>query len=188
VYARAVDDAAERLRELRHEECSDLGLAALTFALAVAATRARPDLVVPLLLGGLTVGALGLRAGWRRWDLIDRLAGEGDAHVITAVHGYASQQATMERRQSFAAMIRNQLPQPDRPAEPRIAALADELEELVSELEDPALALHPACAVACMRLLSDVVGSPLLNPASPTDELRSRVCQIRSGFRRTSAA
>ena len=42
--------------------------------------------------------------------------------------------------------------------------------------------LDPACAVACVRLLSDPEQSPLLNSAQPADELRSRVSQIRSGF------
>jgi len=34
-----------------------------------------------------------------------------------------------------------------------------------------------------MRLLSDVVTSPLLNSALPPEDLRSRVVQIRSGFK-----
>lgn len=49
--------------------------------------------------------------------------------------------------------------------------------------DDDALALDPACAVACARLLSDVVVSPLLNADLPAEHLRSRVCGIRSGFR-----
>jgi hypothetical protein len=36
--------------------------------------------------------------------------------------------------------------------------------------------------VACTRLLTDLEGSPLLNPALPPEELRSRVRRIRSGF------
>jgi hypothetical protein len=65
---------------------------------------------------------------------------------------------------------------------------AEELEALASELEDDELALDPACAVACMRLLSDLSASPLLNPALPPEELRSRVRQIRSGFEARQAA
>ena len=65
---------------------------------------------------------------------------------------------------------------------------AEELEALACELEDEELALDPACAVACMRLLSDVSESPLLNPALPPELLRSRVRQIRSGFEAGRAA
>jgi hypothetical protein len=182
MYARAVDDAAARLRALRHEERGDLGLAVLALALACAATQVRPALVVPLFLGGLAVAALGIRALWRRWDLVERLAGERDAYVIPEVMTYASREATMERRHNFAALIRNQLPQPELPVVERIAAAAGELAALASELDDADLDLEPASAVACMRLLSDVAKSPLLNPALPPEELRSRVCQIRSGF------
>ena len=183
MYARAVDEGAARLRALRQEELEDLGLAALVLGLAVAATQARAELAVPLLLGGLVVGARGVRALWRRWDLVERLSGEVDAYVIPEIRAYAARQATMERRRTFAAFIRGRLQQPGLLCEARLAAVAGELEELAADLEDSRLAFAPAAAVACMRLLSDPVASPLLNPALPPDDLRSRICQIRSGLR-----
>jgi hypothetical protein len=178
MHARAVDEASARLRELRHEEWGDLGLAAVALGLALAATQLCPTLAVPLFLGGLAVGALGARAAWRHWDLLDRLAGERDAYAISEVVAHASREATLERRRSYAALIRNHLRQPGFVSE----AGAAELEELASELDDPDLALDPACAVACMRLLSDPTESPLRNPAFPPEELRSRVRRIRYGF------
>jgi hypothetical protein len=126
---------------------------------------------------------LGVRALWRRWDLLERLAGERDAYVISEVLAYASREATMERRYSFAALIRHRLGDASSTFDARVHAVADELEMLASELEDGELALDPASAVACMRLLSDCAQSPLLNPALPPEDLRSRVRQIRSGFR-----
>lgn len=183
MYARAVDEAAERLRDLRREAWHALGLAAVALGLAVAATQLLPSLALPLFLGGLAVGALGIRALWRRWDLVERLAGERDAYLIGEVREFASREATMERRQSLAALIRGRLTLPQPRFEDRIATAAEELEALASELDDGELELDPACAVACVRLLSDVVGSPLLNPEVPAAELRSRVRQIRSGFR-----
>jgi signal transduction histidine kinase len=182
MYARAVDDAAARLHALRTEERGDLGLAVLALGLAVAATQVRPSLAAPLFVGGLGVGVLGLRALWRRWDLLERLAGERDAHVIPEVLAYATRETTMERRQTFAALVRAELRRPETAVDARLAAVADELEALASELEDPGLALDPAAAVACMRLLSDVVASPLLNRACASEELRSRILQIRTGF------
>lgn len=182
MYARAVDEAAARLRELRHEEREDLGLAAVALLLAVAATQIGPVLAMPLFLGGLTVGAFGVRALWRRWDLVDRLAGERDAYVISEILAYASREATMERRHTFAAMVRSRLRQPGLALQPRVDDAAEELEALASELGDGELTLDPAGAVACMRLLSDLAESPLLNPELPAEELRSRVHQIRSGF------
>ncbi|HEU0246274.1 MAG TPA: hypothetical protein VFR38_04240 [Gaiellaceae bacterium] len=181
MYARAVDDAATRLRDLRYEVRGDFGLAALAIGLALAATQVVHELVAPLFIGGMATLVLGVRALWRRWDLLDRLADDRDAYVISEVRSFALRETTMDRRHSFAALIRGRLADPA--LEARVAAAADELEALAGELDDDAFALDPACAVACARLLSDVVGSPLLNPDLPAQQLRSRIFGIRSGFR-----
>jgi hypothetical protein len=178
MYARAVDEGAARLRALRHEEWEDLGLGAVAVALAVAATQVWPQFAVPLFVGGIFVGVKGVRAAWRRWDLVDRLAGHIDAYVIPEVLTYASRHASMERRRTYAGYLRSRLLTSDE----RIAAVARDLEALASELEDDSLALDPVAAVACMRLLSETE-SPLMDRAAPAEELRSRVLQIRSGFK-----
>src|ERR671925_2944 len=59
MHARAIDDAGERLRELRREEWQDLALAGVALGLALAATQGAQTLAVPLLVGGLSLGALG---------------------------------------------------------------------------------------------------------------------------------
>ena len=181
MYARAVDEAAARLRALREEERGDLGLAALALGLALVATEVWPALVLPLFLGGLVVGARGIRALWRRWDLVERLSGERDAYVIPEVLAYATREADMERRQTYAALIRSRLPAYGGTGDVRILAVVDELESLASELDDASLALDPVAAVECVRLLNDPESS-LLSPWSSPDALRSRVRQIRSGF------
>ena len=84
----------------------------------------------------------------------------------------------MERRRTFASFLRSRL----LTSEERVAAVAQDLEALATELEDDSLGLDPAAAVATMRLLSEP-DSPLLDRAAPTDELRSRVLQIRSARR-----
>ena len=180
MYARAVDEAGDRLRKLRREEWENLGLGALALALALVATQVRPVLAVPLFLGGLAVGATGLRALWRHWDLLDGLADQRDAYVIPEVLAHASREATMERRRSFAAVIRGTL-QPRRVLDARFVSAAEELDGLASELDDGTLELDPACAVACMRLLSDPE-SPLFDPGASPIELRASVRRIRSGF------
>jgi hypothetical protein len=182
MYARAVDDAAERLRELRYEEWGDLGLGVLALCLAAIAAEVRPALALPLFIGGAAIWALGVRALWRRWDLVDRLAGERDAYVISDVLTYASRETTMDRRRSFASVIRVALREPGLALESRAEPARHELEALASDLEDEELVLDPASAVACLRLLSDPALSPLLNPALPPDDLRSRVARVRSGF------
>jgi hypothetical protein len=178
MYARAVEEGAAKLRALRHEEWEDLGLGAVAIALAVAATQVWPELAVPLFVGGVAVGVKGVRAAWRRWDLVDRLADYVDAHVIPEVLAYASRHASMERRRTFASFLRCRLLAGDS----RLAAVAQELEALAIDLEDESLAFDPVAAVATMRLLSEPE-SPLLDRTAPMDTLRSRVLQIRSGFK-----
>jgi hypothetical protein len=179
MHARAVDDAGVRLRELRAEARGQLGLGAISLGVAVAAAELRPQLALPFLLGGLVVGALGIRALWRRWDLVDRLAGEREAYVIPEVLAQAAREATIERRRSYASLLRSWLREP---TERHVRLAARDLEALVRELDDEQLALDPARAVDCRRLLSELGESPLRNRERPPEELRSRVRQIRSGF------
>jgi hypothetical protein len=96
MYAREIDDAAMRLRSLRRQAWEQFGVAASAFGVAIAATQAHPPLAIPLLLGGVAVGALGLRTEWLHWDLLDRLAGQPDAHAIPEVLAYANRGATEE--------------------------------------------------------------------------------------------
>ena len=188
MYARAVDDAATRLEELRGEEWGDLGLGGLALALSLAAAQVRPSLALPLFVGGVVVGALGVRALYRRWDLVERLLTERDAYVIPEVLGHAARMATIESRRRLAASIRETLTAPGFRIENRVSAAADELRALASALDDDTLELDPACAVVCFRLVSDYSESPLLNHTASAWQLRSAVDRIRSGFTASRAA
>lgn len=179
MYARAVDDAGSRLRDLRREEWSDLALGALAVGLALFATQTRPGFAIPLFVGGLCIGFRGVNAAWRRWEIVDRLAAEPDAYVIPEVHEHALREASLERRRLYAAYIRHAL---QTAAARECGAATSELECLVAELEDVTLTLDPACAVACARLVSDPSGSSLLRLDSSPEELRSSARHIRSGF------
>jgi hypothetical protein len=95
MYARAVDDAATRLRDLRREEREDFVLGALALGLALAATSIWPVFAFALFVGGMAVVIGGMRAAWRRWDLVDRLASDLDAYAIPEVQAHAARQATM---------------------------------------------------------------------------------------------
>ena len=179
MYARAVDESASRLRELRDEERNGIGLGALALALSLVATLLRPELALPLFIGGLAVGALGVRALWHRWDIVDSLVGDRDAYVISEIRERAVHETTMERRRVLAAALRSWLTEP---MSDRVRTRAEEQQALAVELEDERLVLEPVCAVACSRLLDDPERSPLLNPAFPAEDLRAGVLRIRSGF------
>ena len=116
MYARAVDDAAERLRDLRREAWHALGLAAVALGLAVAATALRPSLALPLFVGGLGLTVLGVRALWRRWDLVEWLVGDRDAYAIPEVYVFA----TREDDSRKAAHVRHVDPEPTGGAAARV--------------------------------------------------------------------
>ena len=178
MYARAVEDADLRLRELRQDEWTRFILGGLALALSLVATAVRPELAIPLFLGGLALGALGVRAAVEHWEIVDRLAGERDAHVVPEIRRRAARETTMERRHALADHVRSWLREP---APERVRAAAHELEALAAELDDDELTLDPVSAVVCVQLLTDPE-SPLLDTARPPDELRARVGKIRSGF------
>ena len=180
MYARAVEDAGARLRELGHQGWESLALGVAAFGLALGATRLWPSFAVPLFVGGLVVLASGVRTVWRHWDLLDCLTDERDAYVIPEVLARARRETTMERRRGFAAEIRGTLAGCPTCRAPS-PGVAEELAALASELDDPGLALDPACAVACMRLLSDPA-SPLFDPGALDAEVRGRLARIRDGF------
>jgi len=178
MYARAVEDADSRLRELRQDEWTRFVLGGVALALSLVATTVRPELTIPLFLGGLVLGALGVRAAVEHWKIVDRLAVERDAFVIPEIRRRAVRETTMERRHALADHLRSWLREP---SPERVRAAAPELAALAAELDDDELMLDPVSAVVCVQLLTDP-DSPLLDTARPPDELRARVSQIRSGF------
>ena len=140
----------------------------------------RPEFGLPLFVGGLFVAGRGVLAGWRRWDLLDRLVVERDAYAIPEVRARGEQEAGMPNRRWLSLVIRSRL---ELSANPRIVANAGELSGLADDLIDPQLVIDPACAAACSRLLTDELTSPLINSGLPAEDVRSRLRQIRSGFR-----
>jgi hypothetical protein len=183
MYARALEEAEAQLGELHEDEVQRVALSAVALGGSLAATVLYEPLVLPLFVGGLALGVLGIGAIWRHWDLLDRLADERDAYSIPAVRSYAARDARMDRRLGHAAVLRSWVRQAARSADARILEVAGELEELARELENAELELDPACALACRRLVSDPTASPLLNHALPCDELDSCIARIRAGFR-----
>lgn len=182
MYARAVDEAAANLRELEHALREDLALAALALGLAIAATQSWRALAMPLFLGGLGLGLLGMRALVRRWDLLDLLADERDAYVIPDVRRYALREASMARRHALASRLRAELQLPTLGDELGAIGVVEELDTLAAQLDDEGLVLDPVSAVACKRLLCDPAVSPLFGPSIRAAELRARIRDVRAGF------
>jgi hypothetical protein len=181
--ARRIEEAEDRLRDLRWEEWSDLALAALVMGLALGASVVHSPFAGPLFVGALAVGFLATRAFFRRWDFFNGLLLDGDAYSIPEVRGRAERIASMESRRTLAASARNRLePAPGFSLAARVAAVTEELAALASELENEELKLDPKCAVRCFELLTNCTDSPLLNELLPAEDVQLRIRQIRAGF------
>jgi hypothetical protein len=179
MHARAVEDFERRLVELHRDEVQEFGLGGAALAASFAAATLCPPLVIPLFVGGIAVAGLGIRANWRHWDLLDRLADDRAAYTIPEVRDYAAREARIERRAYYAALIRSWT----RIAQPWVAELTDELDDLAHDLEDEALDLDPVAAVACRRLLTEPTNSPLFGDGHGAEDAHLRIAQIRAGFR-----
>jgi hypothetical protein len=177
-----VEEADARLRELRFDERAEGALGVVSLALAVVATHVQAALALPLLAGGAFLCARAVHACWRRTELVGTLVLDADAYAIPAVQEAGERIASLENRRAMAAALRRELDVPALERSPRIAAAADELTALVCELEDEALRLHPASAVACSRLFFDDCGAVLPTGPASGAELRDRVRHIRCGF------
>jgi len=189
MYARAIEQSEARLGELRRAEWECFGLGVPFLGSALAASQLHPAFALPLFVGGLTGMVLGVRAAFRRWDLLDRLVCERDAYTIPEVRSRALREATPECRHDLAISVRLMLNARGSRVADRVATAAEDLEALARELDDDELVLDPAAAVACGRLLADPANSPLFTETARTDDVLSRVRQIRAGFyrRHTSA-
>ena len=110
MHARALEDAEAQLVELHNDEVERVGLSAVALGASLAFTVVYPPLVIPLFAGGLAMAIRGMAAVWRHWDFLDRLADDRDACTIPAVRQYASRDARMGRRLSYAARIRARHP------------------------------------------------------------------------------
>src|SRR5512133_2786104 len=138
MVARAVEAEGRRLHDLRQEEWEDGAVAVAAFGLAVAASALRPAFALPLFIGGAVLAWRAVLAGWRRWDLLDRLLVEPDAYAIPEVCVRAGQQASMTNRRGLSRAIRSRL---QLGKNPRVVANADEFAALAEELVDPQLEL-----------------------------------------------
>jgi hypothetical protein len=179
--ARSVERAEVQLHELRFQGLCDFVLAGVAFAAALAGSRLLPPLAVPLLVGGMGVAVLGMRALVRRYLLLEDLAVDRDAYLIPEVRAVALRAASREQRHRLASAIREALNPCWCGTNPRVEANLDLLAEIGVALEDERLTLDPCAAIALDRLLT-AGECNLYSPGLPVDELRSRLRRVLDGF------
>ena len=161
-------------------------LAAFLGVAGPAAFATRIGLGWPLLAGAVSaaVGVLWMRAD-RRAMLI-RLVAQGDALSLPAVRAYAER--LLDRRTTIAGGLRHVVRscsgvsgemtfvQPD-----RVDVHWQRLERLAAAFADPGVAIQPASAALCVRMLREPVTSPLYNPRLPAEQLDRLLTAIERG-------
>ena len=121
-----------------------------------------------------------------RRERIERLALDPSAYAIPEVARFGARVCALRERRRLAAFIDAVVHERGHPLElhlvVRVGRYAPQLETLASELASPAARVEPATAVACRRLLTRPVESPLYNPNLPEEDLRALLLRIRAGI------
>jgi hypothetical protein len=184
MYERDLERAADYLAGRRRlaRDAAFLAVAALAGA-ALAATLSGVLAVALAAAGGVEV--LICLAAWAgRRELIARLALEPGAYVLPEVANYGASVA--RRRERLASWLAEIVTEPPRAhtlyLRERVSCYAGELLALARELGAPGATVRPASVVACQRLLTHAVESPLYNPRLPANELPLVLARIRAGI------
>jgi hypothetical protein len=121
-----------------------------------------------------------------RRERIERLALEPSAYTIPAVARFGARVAALSERRRLAAWLNSVVHERGEVLElhlvARVRHYASQLEMLATELATPSVRVEPTTAVACRRLLTRPVESPLYNPNLPEEDLRALLLRIRGGI------
>ena len=183
--AREVEIAAVRLERLRHQALRWLLAGAAVLAIGIAAAPFSRSFAIAMGVGGLLELSLALVVSLRRRERIERLALEPAAYAIPAVERFGDRVCGLTERRRLAASIQSLVSerQPlDVHLVVRAGRFAQQLEALARELAAPAAHVEPAIAVACRRLVTRPVESPLYNPNLSDEDLRAVLMRIRAGI------
>ena len=184
--ARDVEQAGADVERSLQRARRCLIAAVVVGALAIAVVPSSPGFAVALAVGGAVQLAAAVVLWLSRRERIERLALEPSAYVIPAVARFGARVCALRERRRLAAFLQAVLHERGHPLELHLVARAGRcaqlLEALARELASPAARVEPAMAVACRRLLTRPVESPLYNPNLPEEDLRALLLRIRAGI------
>jgi hypothetical protein len=184
--ARELEHTQEALSRQGRQFREAVWLACLSAAAAVCSLPASPRVAVALAAAAAMGAVIAAATRYGRGERIARLALDAGAYTIPEVAEYGRRCAAKQERDRLAAWIREVLSggrRTDSPYLPdRVARYARDLERTAAELA-AAARVRPPAAVACRRLLTNAVESPLYNPRLPAEELSVALQRIRRGIR-----
>jgi hypothetical protein len=187
----ATEVTADDLQRSRQFFLHALILAVLT---VVAAAVAAPWLRV----GAFPIGAMAAGEGvvvmWAHYahrDLLQRLALDPAVVHISAVQRYREALLRQPSRDRLAASINSLIANARQPhtfcLADRVALVEEQLRLLARELTTPEVSVQARSFIACLRLISNGVESPLFNPGLPIEQLYATILRIRFGIGRQTA-
>jgi hypothetical protein len=186
MIARELEQAAADVRGRRRQIAYGALAAVAISCSSIVAAPFSPRLGIALGAGAVGQAVLAIVTWLRRRELIERLALEPAAYAIPEVARFGSRVATPSERRRLAAWIQSLLHEPEQPLHMHLAgramACAHELEAIARELVAPSSRVPPAIAVACRRLLTRPVQSPLYNPNLPEEDLIAVLRRILAGI------
>ena len=183
--ARDVEMAAMKLETFRHHAVRCLIAGAAVLAIGIGAAPFSLSFAIAMAAGALLELSAALALWLRRRERIGRLALEPAAYVIPAVARFGHGLCGLSERRQLAASIRSLVGerQPlDVHLVVRASRFAGQLEALAHELAAPAAQIEPATVVACRRLVTRPVESPLYNPNLTDEDLRALLLRLRAGI------
>jgi hypothetical protein len=184
--AREVESAAADVERLRTAVWRSLVAGGVVAAIAAGAAPFSRWFAVALAAGAVVqLVAAGVRWLCRR-ERIERLALEPAAYTIPEVARFGARASALRERRHLARCLHALAHERGHPLELHLVAratrYAQQLESLARELASPTARVEPAIAVACRRLITRPVESPLYNPNLPEEDLRAVLSRIRAGI------
>ncbi|MGZ4171434.1 MAG: hypothetical protein ACXVSE_09775 [Solirubrobacteraceae bacterium] len=184
--AREVETAAADVERSLHRAQHCVIAAGVVAVIAGGAAPLFPGFAIALGVGAALELCLAAVLWLSRRERIERLALEPSAYAIPAVARFGARVCALRERRRLAAFIDAVIHERGHPLElhlvSRAGRYAQLLETLARELASPAARVEPAVAVACRRLLTRPVESPLYNPNLPAEDLRALLLRIRAGI------
>jgi hypothetical protein len=186
VNARDIESAAAEVEKTYQRAVRLLVAAGVVIAIAVTALPVSTGFAIALAVGALIELSIASVIWLYRRERIERLALEPSAYTIPAVARFGARVAALSERRRLAAWLDSVVHERGQPLElhlvVRAGHYAQQLESLARELAAPTARVEPAMAVACRRLLTRPVESPLYNPNLPEEDLRALLLRIRAGI------
>ena len=182
--ARELEQEQNELRRRRRRALETGALACVAAATALGIVSLSARLSLALAAGAGAEGAVAAAVCYARRERIARLALDPAAYAIPEVDRYGRN--CVRERERLAASLAGVVAEARIPGtlylSDRVAHFGHDLELLAGELASSAAKVQPVSAVACRRLLTHAVESPLYNPRVPPDELRAALQRIRGGI------